>query len=252
MGFRKILAAFLLMSVMGTGNGEAAYAVFDSKNYSANLETNAKMVEQVINSARQLEYQLRDIQSLDGAEFYMSMDNAYNVFKGIEDIRRQSDAIGEDWLTTLAQWKEMNPDYSAWDMATLERYAAQVDKHRNRWDKTLEQALLMAGLASVRENQRTSDEVLNSIRLSSKANGSVQALQAAAQLSAIQIGELERLKAMYSEMMKIQVMAQQREMDEARRAARQTKDFFKGNSEAMDKNVAIRNKGQGIHELRLK
>ena len=57
---------------------------------------------------------------------------------------------------------------------------------------------------------------------------------------------------MYSEMMKIQVMAQQREMDEARRAARQTKDFFKGNSEAMDKNVVIRNKGQGIHELRLK
>ena len=53
-------------------------------------------------------------------------------------------------------------------------------------------------------------------------------------------------------MMKIQVMVQQREMDEARRAARQTKDFFKGNSEAMDKNVAIRNKGQGIHELRLK
>ena len=61
MGFRKILAVFLLMSVMGTGNGDAAYAVFDSKNYSANLDTKVKMVEQVINSAKQLEYQLRDM-----------------------------------------------------------------------------------------------------------------------------------------------------------------------------------------------
>lgn len=247
-----LMATIFLIGAFVQSSCFAAYTVHDPRNYSANVETKVQMIQQVLNSAKQLEYQLRNMKSLDWSDLAAVDRNCTYIFGSIESIRKQSDAIGEDWINTLGEWSEANPDYDRWDSKQLERYSRQARKNRERWEKTLQQGLVMAGISSGRENARTADEVLSVIRASNNSQGTVQALQAAAQLNGIQIAELEKMQAMVSEMLKVKVMERQILLDESRRAEKQTADFFTGNGDSRGKDVKLRNKGEQIHDLRIR
>ena len=245
-----VMTMFLISSFVQS-QCYAAYTVYDPRNHAANVETKAQMIQQVLNSAKQLEYQLKNMESLDWSDLAAVDRNCTYIFGSIESIRKQSDAIGEDWIATLGEWSEANPDYDKWDSKQLERYSRQAQRNRERWEKTLRQGLVMAGLNSMRENARTADEVLSVIRASNNSQGTVQALQAATQLNGLQIAELEKMQAMVSEMLKVKVMERQMLLDESKRAKKQTEDFFNGNKDAIGKDVKIRNRGDRPHDLRI-
>ena len=241
-----VMTMFLISSFVQS-QCHAAYTVYDPRNHAANVETKAQMIQQVLNSAKQLEYQLKNMESLDWSDLAAVDRNCTYIFGSIESIRKQSDAIGEDWIATLGEWSEANPDYDKWDSKQLERYSRQAQRNRERWEKTL----VMAGLNSMRENARTADEVLSVIRASNNSQGTVQALQAATQLNGLQIAELEKMQAMVSEMLKVKVIERQMLLDESKRAKKQTEDFFNGNKDAIGKDVKIRNRGERPHDLRI-
>ena len=245
---KTILAAFLGAALLSV-NTCHALTVYDPTNYSANVETKVQMIKQVINSAEQINNQLRNMKSLDWSDLDTVERECDYLFKSIDSIRSQADAIGEDWTKTYAEWNEMNPDYTGWDN-NMKRYTDQVDKSQERWDKTLLQALTMAGLTSSSENDRTAAAVLKAIKASNNAQGTVQALQAASQLNGIQIAELQKMQAMYSEMVKMEALKQQRALDEERRAKKLSEEFARGNKEAMEKDVTLKNQGKKVATFR--
>lgn len=227
-----------------------AMEVHDSQNIAANLATKAQMIQQVINSAQQIQLQLQNLQSLDLKDLDKVERQCTNLFASMEAIKKQTDAIGEDWQLTYQQWNEINPDYWIGGPLSLKDHQQVQQKQASRWNKTLEQALTMAGIVSTGETKKTISNVLEVIKASNNATGTVQALQAASQLNGIQIEELQKLQVLMSEALKVQTLAAQQEMDGGKRQAKYNEDFMNGVDEVSTKDVTIRNKGESVDTFR--
>lgn len=241
----------LLVLVLTCGISTQAFAwktVYDPKNHAANLETKVQMIKQVIQSAEQIRYQLQDLKSLDYKDLDKVESQCNRLFFNIQSIKKQSDAIGEDWTKTYQQWNEMNPDYNSFQK--LSQFEKQNSAQQARWAKTLEQALTMCGITSKQEQDKTAENVLQAIKASNNAKGTVQAIQAASQLTGIQIAELQRQQALFSELLRMEAHKQQIELDRAKQVERMSQ-IFTGDLDALkNTDVTIKNQGKDISDFR--
>lgn len=247
---KKKLSALLVL-VLTCGFSAQAFAlktVYDPKNHAANLETKVQMIKQVIQSAEQIKYQLQDLKSLDYKDLDKVESQCNRLFFGIQSIRKQSDAIGEDWTKTYQQWNEMNPDYNSFQK--LAQFEKQNSAQQARWAKTLEQALTMCGITSKQEQDKTAENVLQAIKASNNAQGTVQAIQAASQLTGIQIAELQRQQALFSELLRMEAHKQQIELDKAKQVEKMSQIFTGDLDKLKNTDVTIKNQGKDISDFR--
>lgn len=247
---KKKFTAFLVLA-LSCGISAQAFAlktVYDPKNHAANLETKVQMIKQVIQSAEQIKYQLQDLKSLDYKDLDKVESQCNRLFFGIQSIRKQSDAIGEDWTKTYQQWNEMNPDYNSFQK--LAQFEKQNSAQQARWAKTLEQALTMCGITSKQEQDKTAENVLQAIKASNNAQGTVQAIQAASQLTGIQIAELQRQQALFSELLRMEAHKQQIELDKAKQIEKINKMMFNGIEDVQKIDPTIKNEGKDISDFR--
>lgn len=249
---KKLCCSLIAAAVMSTALPCFAMTVYDPTNYAANLETKIQMIQQVNQSAQQLQAQIKDIQSLNPQD----MDKAYNqvlgIYSSVNTIRNQSQAIGEDWSTSLKEWSDMNPDYFSMGTITLSKFLEFQQKSDKRVDKTLQQALMMAGITSDKETQKTVQSVLETIDASNKADGNKAALQCANQLLGIIISENNKSAQMLSELLKVNVMNKQQVIDENNRANKFADQFMGDTKKASERNVTIRNGGEQVDAVKIK
>lgn len=249
---KKLCCSLIAAAVMSTALPCFAMTVYDPTNYAANLETKIQMIQQVNQSAQQLQAQIKDIQSLNPQD----MDKAYNqvlgIYSSVNTIRNQSQAIGEDWSTSLKEWSDMNPDYFSMGTITLSKFLEFQQKSDKRVDKTLQQALMMAGITSDKETQKTVQSVLETIDASNKADGNKAALQCANQLLGIMISENNKSAQMLSELLKFNVMNKQQVIDENNRANKFADQFMGDTKKASERNVTIRNGGEQVDAVKIK
>lgn len=249
---KKLCCSLIAAAVMSTAFPCFAMTVYDPTNYAANLETKIQMIQQVNQSAQQLQAQIKDIQSLNPQD----MDKAYNqvlgIYSSVNTIRNQSQAIGEDWSTSLKEWSDMNPDYFSMGTITLSKFLEFQQKSDKRVDKTLQQALMMAGITSDKETQKTVQSVLETIDASNKADGNKAALQCANQLLGIMISENNKSAQMLSELLKVNVMNKQQVIDENNRANKFADQFMGDTKKASERNVTIRNGGEQVDAVKIK
>lgn len=249
---KKLCCSLIAAAVMSTALPCFAMTVYDPTNYAANLETKIQMIQQVNQSAQQLQAQIKDIQSLNPQD----MDKAYNqvlgIYSSVNTIRNQSQAIGEDWSTSLKEWSDMNPDYFSMGTITLSKFLEFQQKSDKRVDKTLQQALMMAGITSDKETQKTVQSVLETIDASNKADGNKAALQCANQLLGIMISENNKSAQMLSELLKVNVMNKQQIIDENNRANKFADQFMGDTKKASERNVTIRNGGEQVDAVKIK
>lgn len=249
---KKLCCSLIAAAVMSTALPCFAMTVYDPTNYAANLETKIQMIQQVNQSAQQLQAQIKDIQSLNPQD----MDKAYNqvlgIYNSVNSIRTQSQAIGEDWSTSLKEWSEMNPDYFSMGTVSLAKFLEFQQKSDKRVDKTLQQALMMAGITSDKETQKTVQSVLETIDASNKADGNKAALQCANQLLGIMISENNKSAQMLSELLKVNVMNKQQVIDENNRANKFADQFMGDTKKASERNVTIRNGGEQVDAVKIK
>ncbi len=241
----------LLVLVLTCGISTQAFAwktVYDPKNHAANLETKVQMIKQVIQSAEQIRYQLQDLKSLDYKDLDKVESQCNRLFSNIQSIRKESDAIGEDWTKTYQQWNEMNPDYNSFQK--LSQFEKQNSAQQSRWAKTLEQALTMCGITSKQEQDKTAENVLQAIKASNNAQGTVQAIQAASQLTGIQIAELQRQQALFSELLRMEAHKQQIELDKAKQVEKMSQIFTGDLDKLKNTDVTIKNQGKDISDFR--
>lgn len=249
---KKLCCSLITVAVMSVALPCFAVTVYDPTNYAANLETKIQMIQQVNQSAQQLQAQIKDIQSLNPQD----MDKAYNqvlgIYNSVNSIRTQSQAIGEDWSTSLKEWSDMNPDYFSMGTITLSKFLEFQQKSDKRVDKTLQQALMMAGITSDKETQKTVQSVLETIDASNKADGNKAALQCANQLLGIMISENNKSAQMLSELLKVNVMNKQQVIDENNRANKFADQFMGDTKKASEHNVTIRNGGEQVDAVKIK
>lgn len=249
---KKLCCSLIAVAVMSTALPCFAMTVYDPTNYAANLETKIQMIQQVNQSAQQLQAQIKDIQSLNPQD----MDKAYNqvlgIYNSVNSIRNQSQAIGEDWSTSLKEWSDMNPDYFSMGTISLSKFLEFQQKSDKRVDKTLQQALMMAGITSDKETQKTVQSVLETIDASNKADGNKAALQCANQLLGIMISENNKSAQMLSELLKVNVMNKQEVIDENNRANKFADQFMGDTKKASERNVTIRNGGEQVDAVKIK
>ena len=210
------LGAFILFSAFSMQAEAKVYSVEDAKNIQENYYAKLQMIQQVNNSAEQIRYMLRNLERLDLRDLAGAERRLNSIFYRIESVRKQTDAIGADWINTVEEWSKANPDYT---LSTFndnaKAYAKQAEENRKRWGKTLQQGLVMAGIANDESNKETTVEVNGLLEKMSDARGATQAIQVSGALNALSIAELKSLEAIISEQLKVAVMAQQQQYDNA-------------------------------------
>ena len=127
------LGAFLILSAFSMQAEAKVYSVEDAKNIQETYYAKLQMIQQVKNSAEQIQYMLRNLERLDLRDLAGAERRLNNIFYRIESIRKQTDAIGADWVNTVEEWSKANPDYT---LSTFndnaKAYAEQAEANRKR------------------------------------------------------------------------------------------------------------------------
>lgn len=219
-----------------------ALTVYDPTNHTENLATKLQMIEQVKNSAQQLQNDIKNLQKLDPSNLDYNYNRISTVIRKMENIREQTNAIGTEFDGLMAEWDENNPDYEEWNGIDAEKYAEQTDKLRDKWGKTLLQALGMTGIASPSEQMETQEAMNRLLEASQNAEGAMGALQAANQMTALMINEQQKMQAIMAEATRSQSMYYQMLLDRENQIKATNKKFA---GEAED-NVVVRGNGKNM------
>ena len=232
--FKKSLLVLTFAGALTMAQSAFALTVYDPTNHTENLATKLQMIEQVKNSAQQLQNDIKNLQKLDPSELQLSLNYIQETIQDLNRLREQTDAIGTEYDTLMAEWDEANPDYEEWNGIDGNRYAEQADKLRDKWSKALLQALTAQSIASPSEQLKTDDAMERLLNASQNADGAMGALQAANQLTALMITEQQKMQTIMADSMRSQSMYYQQMID-AQNRARQQNERFAG--EAQDTKI---------------
>lgn len=223
--FKKSLLVLTLAGTLTVAQSAFALTVYDPTNHTENLATKLQMIEQVKNSAQQLQNDIKNLQKLDPSELQLSLNYIRETIQDLNRLREQTDAIGTEYDTLMAEWDEANPDYEEWNGIDGSRYAEQADKLRDKWSKALLQALTTQSIASPSEQLKTDDAMERLLNASQNADGAMGALQAANQLTALMITEQQKMQTIMADSMRSQNMYYEQMIDAQNRARQQNERF---------------------------
>lgn len=223
--FKKSLLILTLAGALTMAQSAFALTVYDPTNHTENLATKLQMIEQVKNSAQQLQNDIKNLQKLDPSELQLSLNYIRETIQDLNRLREQTDAIGTEYDQLMSEWDEANPDYEEWNGIDGSRYAEQADKLRDKWSKALLQALTAQSIASPSEQLKTDDAMERLLNASQNADGAMGALQAANQLTALMITEQQKMQSIMADSMRSQNMYYQQMIDAQNRARQQNERF---------------------------
>ena len=223
--FKKSLLILTLAGALTMAQSAFALTVYDPTNHTENLATKLQMIEQVKNSAQQLQNDIKNLQKLDPSELQLSLNYIRETIQDLNSLREQTDAIGTEYDSLMAEWDEANPDYEEWNGIDGSRYAEQADKLRDKWSKALLQALTAQSIASPSEQLKTDDAMERLLNASQNAEGAMGALQAANQLTALMITEQQKMQTIMADSMRSQNMYYEQMIDAQNRARQQNERF---------------------------
>lgn len=223
--FKKSLLILTLAGALTMAQSAFALTVYDPTNHTENLATKLQMIEQVKNSAQQLQNDIKNLQKLDPSELQLSLNYIRETIQDLNRLREQTDAIGTEYDSLMAEWDEANPDYEVWNGIDGSRYAEQADKLRDKWSRALLQALTAQSIASPSEQLKTDDAMERLLNASQNADGAMGALQAANQLTALMITEQQKMQTIMADSMRSQNMYYEQMIDAQNRARQQNERF---------------------------
>lgn len=240
-GKRIIATAALALTTLATTTTYAWKTVYDPTNYAANLETKIQMIKQVQQQAEQLQHELANLAKLSPSQADQSLDHIRELLSKMNALRNETNAIGTDYREMMEQFDELRPDYSTWNGVSAEEYANQTDKLRAAWERSVEQAMKSQGMASPTEQQKTAAHIERLVMASQNAQGAMGALQAANQIAALQIQELQKMQAIMADSMRTTNLYYQKKIDAEMQARKISEEFAE--STKTYKNMKIRNTG---------
>jgi P-type conjugative transfer protein TrbJ len=167
---------------------QAQVAVFDGTNFSQNLLTAARALQQINNQIQQLQNQAqmlanmaRNLQSLN----FSSLDNMVSTLSQVSRLMDQGQGIAFDVQATEQIFAKLYPQQYASTVGTNQLFADA----RQRWQNSMNafQQTLVVQAQVARNVEADSDTLSSLVNASQGAVGSLQAQQAMSQLIALSI-----------------------------------------------------------------
>lgn len=246
---KKSLLILAFAGTMAVAQSAFALTVYDPTNHTENLATKLEAIKQTAHQAEMVQNELKQLAKLNPAYQDETLMQIRSSISSINDIRNSIDAIGTDFNSMMQAFDEISPDYEDWNGVSAEQYARQMDKVREAWDKAVNQSMLSGTVASPDEQQKTADTVTQLVEAAQNAEGTTGAIQALAQLNAIQINELQKMLAITSDAQRTQNMYFKRQI-EAEEAGRRRTEIMMDNYEAnLKADVSITGDGSDIHHF---
>ena len=185
--FLRRKAALVLAAALALGTTMPAQAflgggriVFDPSNYSQNVLTAARTLEQINNQIKQLQNQARNLASLD----FSALGELRAALAATNELIRQAQGLAFDVAHMESEFRRLYPKEYA---ATVSGQQMALDA-RERWQQSLEALRTATQVQSQAVRNFASDErtLTDLVNRSQSAVGALQAMQATNQLLALQ------------------------------------------------------------------
>lgn len=185
--FLRRKAALALAAALALGAAMPAQAflgggriVFDPSNYSQNVLTAARTLEQINNQIKQLQNQARNLASLD----HSALGELRAALAATNELIRQAQGLAFDVARMESEFRRLYPKEYA---ATVSGRQMAIDA-RERWQQSLEALRTATQVQSQAVRNFASDErtLTDLVNRSQSAVGALQAMQATNQLLALQ------------------------------------------------------------------
>lgn len=233
--FHHAVGAAVVAAGMVIGSGSvcpqpaAAMTVYDPSNHAENLASKMQLIKSYEKQLEQFDAQLKQLSKLDPSQMSGSIRQVQEMVSEMNNIRQSVNAIGTDFKSAAQQFDDTFTDYSKWNGASARDYAEQADKINAAVDDGIKQSILSQGLASPEEMQKTSDSLSTLLEASQNADGIVGVTQAASQIAALQVREIQRMQAIMADSMKGQNLYLKKLMQADEASAQRAKEFYQTN-----------------------
>lgn len=246
---KKSLLILAFAGTMAITQSAFALTVYDPTNHTENLAAKLEAIKQTAHQAEMVQNELKKLAKLNPAYQDETLAEIRSSISSIISIRDSIDAIGTDFSSMMAAFDDISPDYEDWNGVSAEQYARQMDKVRDAWDKAVNRSMLSCTIASTENQQQTADAVTQLVEAAQNAEGTTGAVQALAQLNALQIAELQKMLAITADAQRTQNLYYKRQI-EAEEAGRRRTEIMMDNYEAnLKADVSITGDGSDIHHF---
>ena len=209
-----------------------ALVVFDPSNFSQNVLTAARTLQEINNQIAQLQNEAvmlqnmaKNLQNLD----YSSLGQMTGALTRIGSLMSEAEGLSFNLSQLESQWAQQYPDSYAATVTTNDQAVAARVRWQNAMDAYRQTMQVQSQIvANVQDDQPVLAELVNR---SQSAEGALQAQQAANQLAALSAKQQMQIQ----EMMAAQYRAQAEEAArkaQAEEAARTTTQVFLGSGTA--------------------
>lgn len=220
-----LTAAVVTGSAAALPSTASAMVVYDPTNHTETLASKLQLIKSYEKQLEQYKVQLQQLAKLDGSQVGTSIKEIQSMVTEMNNIRTSVGAIGTDFKKAAQEFENTFTDYSKWSGASAKDYVKQTDKINAAVDDGIKQSILAQGLASPEEMQKTADSLSTLLEASQNADGIVGVTQAASQISALQIKELQRLEAIMTDSLKGQNLYLKKKMQAEEAAKQRSSDF---------------------------
>lgn len=215
----------LALCMMG-GQAYAWKIVYDPTNHSETLASKLQLIESYKKQLEQIQMEMAQLAKLDGGQLSESVNSIQEMVGTLNNIRQSMDAMGTDYRTAQHDFDEVYVDYQKWNGVAAEEYARQMQRVNQSIQKSVEQSIITAGLASPDEMQKTANSMQRLLEASQHAEGVVGVMQASNQIAALQIREIQRMQAIMSDSMRSQQLYMQKQIEAEKAAEKRDEEFM--------------------------
>jgi P-type conjugative transfer protein TrbJ len=177
---KPVLALVASLLFVAAAPAAAQRIVFDPSNYSQNILTAARTLEQINNQIRQLQNDARNLTSLD----FSALPQMRATTQAVNQLIQQAQGIAFNLSQMDAEFARLHPQTYA---ATISGNQMAIDA-RTRWRNSLEalRTAVQVQSQAVQNLPRDEQNLADLVERSQAAAGALQALQATNQLLALQ------------------------------------------------------------------
>ncbi len=232
--FRKPLARLLLASCLAlpiaalpVRDAGAQFAVFDAANFSQNILTAARALQQINNQIQSLQNEAqmlanmaRNLQSLN----FSSLDQMVANLSQVSSLMDRAQGIAFDVTATQTAFARSYPQQYATTIGTDQLFA---DAHQ-RWQNSMDafQRTLIVQAQVARNVEADSGTLADLVNASQGAVGSLQAQQAANQLIALSVKQQLQIQSLMAAQYRASTLEQARDAESEEEARAATRNFL--------------------------